>query len=196
MAGLQKAKSEETRRRVLEAAVAAVEAGGLEAVNIRKIAAEAGYSVGSVYKHFADQDALLIAVNSVTLGRIKDVMARAVAGVEDPLAQLKVLAKTYLAFARENGNLWTTLFSHHLPDGKPVPEWHIQENTALLTFIAVPLGALNPALGETALAVRARTCFAAVHGLVTISLEARFVGHDAETLEEEMEFLVERLAGG
>ena len=38
MAGIQKAKSEETQRRVLDAAVKAVEAGGLDAVNIRKIA--------------------------------------------------------------------------------------------------------------------------------------------------------------
>ena len=92
MAGVQKAKSEETHRRVLEAAIAAVEAGGMEAVNIRKIAADAGYSVGSVYKHFADQDALLLAVNSVTLGRIKDLMASKVETVDEPLARLKVLA--------------------------------------------------------------------------------------------------------
>jgi len=195
MAGLQKAKSEETRRRVLDAAVAAVEAGGMEAVNIRKIAAEAGYSVGSVYKHFADQDALLIAVNSVTLARIKDLMSEAVADVEDPLDQLKVLARTYLDFARDNGHLWTTLFGHHLPEGKAVPEWHIQENITLLAFIAAPLRLLNPELGDDALAARSRTCFAAVHGLVTISLEARFVGLEAETLDREMTFLVERLAG-
>lgn len=195
MAGLQKAKSEETRRRVLEAAVAAVEAGGMEAVNIRNIAAQAGYSVGSVYKHFADQDALLIAVNSVTLGRIKEILGEAVEGIDDPLARLKVLALTYLNFARDNGTLWTTLFSHHLPEGKPVPEWHVQENIALLAFIAAPLRVLNPELGDDALAARSRTCFAAVHGLVTISLEARFVGLEADTLEREMDFLVERLAG-
>jgi len=194
MAGLQKAKSEETRRRVLEAAIAAVEAGGLEAVNIRNIAGQAGYSVGSLYKHFADQDALLIAVNSVTLERIKDMMAGAVADIDSPLAQLKVLARTYLEFARNNGNLWMTLFSHHLPEGKPGPEQHIQENIALLAFIAAPLHLLNPDLGEDALAARTRTCFAAVHGLVTISLETRFVGLSAETLELEMDYLVERLA--
>ncbi|WP_269581683.1 TetR/AcrR family transcriptional regulator [Roseibium sp. Sym1] len=195
MAGLQKAKSEETRRRVLEAATAAVEAGGMDAVNIRNIAADAGYSVGSVYKHFADLDALLIAVNSVTLARIKEVMGEAVEEIDDPLAQLKVLAQAYLEFARANRNLWITLFSHQVPDGKPVPEWHIQENIALLGFIATPLRLLNPDLGEEALAARSRTCFAAVHGLVTISLEARFVGLGEGTLESEMDFLVERLAG-
>ncbi|MCK7611166.1 TetR/AcrR family transcriptional regulator [Roseibium sediminicola] len=195
MSGLQKAKSEETRRRVLEAAVAAVEAGGMEAVNIRNIAKEAGYSVGSVYKHFADQDALLIAVNSVTLGRIREIMGEVVEGTQDPLAQLRALAHAYLAFAQENKNLWTTLFGHHLPDGKPVPEWHIQENIALLAFIAGPLKALNPGLAGEALEDRTRTCFSAVHGLVTISLETRFISLTGARLKGEMDYLVERLAG-
>ncbi|CTQ54888.1 HTH-type transcriptional repressor FabR [Roseibium album] len=193
MTALQKAKSEETQRRVLEAAIAAVEAGGLEAVNIRKIAAEAGYSVGSVYKHYTDQDALLLAVNSVTLGRIKTAMAEATQGIEDPVAALKVLAQTYLNFANNNRLLWTTLFGHFLPEGKPVPDWHIQENIALLGFIAAPLKVLNPDMNEETLTIRTRTCFAAVHGLVAISLEGRFVSLSGETLEQEMDFLVEQL---
>ena len=195
MAGVQKAKSEETRRKVLEAAIAAVEKGGMEAANIRKIAGEAGYSVGSVYKHFADQDALLIAVNSVTLGGIKEEMAAAIAGKADPMTQLKALAHAYLAFAQDNRHLWTTLFNHHLPDGKPVPEWHIQENIALLAFIAGPLKALDPDLEGEALEDRTRTCFSAVHGLVSISLETRFISLAGDRLTREMDFLVERLAG-
>ncbi|WP_428646785.1 TetR/AcrR family transcriptional regulator [Roseibium sp.] len=195
MSGKQKAKSEETQRRVLEAAVSAVETGGLEAVNIRKIAADAGYSVGSVYKHYEDQDALLLGVNSVTLGRIKQVMAEAVVGINEPLAQLKMLAQTYLDFARQNERLWTTLFAHRLPEGKKVPEWQIQENIALLAFIAAPLKQLHPDLTDETLAARTRTCFAAVHGLVTISLEDRFIGLAGKPLDREMEFLVERLAG-
>jgi len=195
MAGIQKAKSEETQRRVLEAAVAAVEAGGLEAVHIRNIAKNAGYSVGSVYKHYEDHDALILAVSSVTLGRIKDVMATAVVGIEDPLDRLKALAQTYLSFARENRNLWTALFAFQLPDGKQVPERHIQENIELLGFIAGPLRELDPEFDDTALATRTRTCFAAVHGLVMISLEERFIGLYGDRLEQEMDFLVERLAG-
>ncbi|MBN9670867.1 TetR/AcrR family transcriptional regulator [Roseibium aggregatum] len=195
MAGIQKAKSEETQRRVLEAAVAAVEAGGLEAIHIRKIAAQAGYSVGSIYKHYEDQDALILAVSSVTLGRIKTVMAEAVEGIEEPLARLKSLAQSYLTFARDNRNLLTALFAFQISEGKQTPDWHIQENIALLGFIAGPLRELDPDLDDEALAARTRTCFAAVHGLVTISLEERFIGLYGDRLEKEMDFLVERLAG-
>ncbi|MEE2864656.1 MAG: TetR/AcrR family transcriptional regulator, partial [Pseudomonadota bacterium] len=61
--------------------------------------------------------------------------------------------------------------------------------------IAAPLRELDPSMMEEDLAARTRTAFAAVHGLVTISLEARFVGLSGEKLEQEMNFLVERLAG-
>lgn len=195
MAGIQKAKSEETQRRVLEAAVKAVEAGGLDALQIRKIAAEAGYSVGSVYKHYADQEALVTAVDTVTLARIKAAMAQAVDGVADPLEQLKALARAYLAFAREHSNLWRTLFDLKLVHGTATPEIHIQELVDLLAFIGRPLRQLETGLDGDALAARTRTCFAALHGLVTISLEDRFVGLSDDTLEREMMFLVERLAG-
>ncbi|WP_422038369.1 TetR/AcrR family transcriptional regulator [Roseibium sp.] len=195
MAGIQKAKSEETQRRVLEAAVKAVEAGGLEAVQIRKIAADAGYSVGSVYKHYEDQDALVTAVDTVTLARIKAAMAAAVEGVSDPLGQLKALARAYLAFAQEHRNLWRTLFALKMAEGVPTPEIHVQELVDLLAFIARPLQQLEAGLDDDALAARTRTCFAALHGLVAISLEDRFVGLTEDTLDKEMMFLVERLAG-
>ncbi|WP_434051620.1 MAG: TetR/AcrR family transcriptional regulator [Roseibium sp.] len=195
MAGIQKAKSEETQRRVLAAAVKAVETGGLEALQIRKIAADAGYSVGSVYKHYQDQDALVTAVDTVTLARIKEAMAAAVEEVSDPLDQLKALACAYLAFAQEHRNLWQTLFALKMAEGAPTPEIHVQELVDLLAFITRPLQQLEGGLDDEALAARTRTCFAALHGLVAISLEDRFVGLTEDALDREMMFLVERLAG-
>lgn len=195
MAGVQKAKSEETHRRILEAAVALMEEGGLNAVQIRAVAAKAGYSVGSVYKHYADIDALIIAVNAITLQRIRDAMAAATQGLADPVARLKALAHTYLDFARANVNLWRGLFDHHLTGAKEIPEEHRHENIALLAFIGREISDLDPDLDDDALAARTRTCFAAVHGLVAISLEDRFIGLSEETLPVEMDFLVDRLAG-
>lgn len=195
MAGVQKAKSEETHRRILEAAVALMEEGGLNAVQIRAVATKAGYSVGSVYKHYADIDALIIAVNAITLQRINDTMTEATEGLADPVARLKALAHAYLDFARANVTLWRGLFDHHLADGKDIPDDHRQQNIALLAFIGREIKTLEPHLNDAALAARTRTCFAAVHGLVTISLEDRFIGLSEDTLPVEMDFLVDRLAG-
>ena len=195
MAGIQKAKREATIRKVLEAAVKCVEEGGLDALQAREIAARAGYSVGSVYKYYEDIDDIVIHVNSTTLGRIRESLSAAIEGVTDPVAQLKALARAYLDFARDNRNLWRALFSHHLPDEREIPEWHRVENVALLAFIGSALARLDPGLGEESLEARTRTCFAAVHGVVMISLEQRFVSLSGTTLEHEMDFLVDRLAG-
>lgn len=195
MAGMQKARSEETQRRVLAAATALMEEGGLRALQIRAVAERAGCSVGSVYKHYADVDALIIAVNGITLTRIRAAMTAATKGLSGPVVRLKALAAAYLGFARDNANLWRGLFDHDLPDDKPIPEEHRQENVMLLSFIGSEIHALDPSLNEAALAARARTCFAAVHGLVAISLEKRFIGLPGASLSSEMDFLVERLAG-
>ena len=195
MVSLQKAKSEETRRRVLDAAVSLMEEGGLDALQIRSVAERSGYSIGSVYKHYADIDALIVAVNSITLERIQDALTVATEGLETPIDRLKAFAHAYFEFSRQNPNLWNGLFDHHLPEGRSIPEDHRLANVALLSLIGRELKALEPDMDENALDARARTCFAAVHGLVSISLQDRFAGLSGNTLSSELEFLVQRLAG-
>lgn len=48
-----------TRRRILEAALALVDAGGLEALTMRRLGAELGVEAMSLYHHVASKDALL-----------------------------------------------------------------------------------------------------------------------------------------
>ncbi|MEO9527905.1 TetR/AcrR family transcriptional regulator [Roseibium sp.] len=193
MPGLQKTKSEETRRRVLEAAATVMTENGIDAVQIREVASRAGCSVGSVYKHFSDRDELIIAVNSRTLSKIRTALTEASAGICDPLTRLKVLARTYLDYAAADTNAWRGLFAHQLPDRRDMPEEHQLENIRLLSLIADALAELAPGLDEAGLAVRTRTCFGAMHGLVSIALEGRFVALEDEQLHSEMDFVVERL---
>ena len=193
MSGLQQAKREETRREVLEAACEAIESGGLAAVNIRNIAKQAGYSIGSVYKHFKDVDELIIAVNTQTFARMKEQMAEAFDADDDPLNQLQALARTYYRFSRDNTKLWLTLFGHRLPEGYPMPEEHVQANVELLSFVGRGLQGLHPELTGEDLTVRVKTCFAAVHGIVALAYERRFVSLSDEVLERELEFAVARL---
>lgn len=195
MAGLQKTKREETARKLLEAAVSCVEEGGIDALHARELARRSGYSVGSVYKHYADLDALIAEVNTVTLNQIGQTVSLAIADKSDPLDRLKALAHAYMHFAGANENLWKALFGHRLPEGRDIPSEHREANIALLSLIGQSLLKINPQLSEDALQARTRTCFAAVHGVVSIALEQRFVGLSGEALNAEMDFLVERLAG-
>ena len=110
--------------------------------------------------------------------------------------KLQALGAIYLKFARDNPNLWRALFQFHYPDGKDLPDWYAQDQAKLLLQIVKPLRGLQPEMNEAALIVRARTLFAAVHGIVSISLEERFVGLPTATLDYELERFINLLLSG
>jgi hypothetical protein len=55
---------------------------------------------------------------------------------------------------------------------------------------------LRPALGKPDLLARARTLFSAVHGIVAISLENRFIGLAPSDLDSELQRFVEVMVTG
>jgi AcrR family transcriptional regulator len=59
-----------TRERVLETAVARADAGGLEALSMRKLGQELGVEAMALYHHFANKDALVDAMVDVVFGEI------------------------------------------------------------------------------------------------------------------------------
>jgi AcrR family transcriptional regulator len=58
---------EATKARILEAAADLFAAQGFDATSTHAIAAEAGYTVGAIYRHFTDKSELLLAVVKDTL---------------------------------------------------------------------------------------------------------------------------------
>lgn len=60
-AGTQAKRSQLTRERVLEVALAQLEAGGEAAVRVDRISTESGVSIGSIYHHFHDRDGVIAA---------------------------------------------------------------------------------------------------------------------------------------
>lgn len=196
MAGKREMKREDLRARLIAAARNRIADGGLANLRARDVTQDAGCALGGLYTAFRDLDELVLHVNSETLGTLERDLVAALAGVEDPTAQLRILAQGYLKFALGNRNLWASLFDHRLPDGMDAPEWHLEKHMFLIQFIARPLGALNPQMNEEDLRIRALTLFAAVHGIISISLEARFVGLPPGRLESELDEFVGLLAAG
>lgn len=67
---------------------------------------------------------------------------------------------------------------------------------ALIGNIVVPLAKLVPDLAPNALALRAQTLFASVHGVVQMSLNGQFAGSPRAHLMDEVTGLVAALAEG
>lgn len=194
MAGKREIVRLELTRNLLDAAEKRISKQGLDALRARDVTNDAGCGLGTIYKCFADLDDLIIHVNSATLSHLKQALTEASERLADPIDVLKALAFAYVEFAQGNYQLWRALFEHRLPEGQQVPDWYQQENTALLDFITQPVSALEPDLTDLQLASRSRTLFAAIHGVVSISLEGRFVGLEGSVLKDEIGELVERMA--
>jgi AcrR family transcriptional regulator len=196
MADKRTEKRSALRLRIVELGEARIAASGLSALRARDLAAEAGCALGGLYNMFEDLDMLVLEVNACTLATIDTVMEAAVSSSSEAPQQLKALAQAYLNFAQNHPLLWRALFEHHLPEGRALPEWYAERLNQLMSRIAQPLAKLQPGLSSEVLATRARTMFAAVHGVVSISLDHRFVGLAPETLDVELNRFVELLLKG
>lgn len=181
---------------LIAAAQRRIEGAGLQNLRARDIAADTGSALGGLYNVFADLDDLILHVNAGTLARLRRLAEEQSAGAGGPRAAMQALAAAYLAFARENFSLWRALFEHRLAAEKPLPDWYETAQAGLIHLIATPLRALDPTLDADALLVRARTVFGAVHGVVAISLENRFVGVPEADLERELATFVDTIVTG
>jgi AcrR family transcriptional regulator len=61
MTGTRALETEERKRRLLDAAVALAAEGGYDAVQMRDVAARAEVALGTLYRHYASKDQLLLA---------------------------------------------------------------------------------------------------------------------------------------
>ncbi len=184
------------REKLVSATTELIEKNGTLGLRARDLADAAGCALGGLYTVYSDLDALVTEVNSRTLMALDAEVDDAINTNTSPGEQLRFLGLRYLAFARAKPRLWRALFEHRLPEGKHFPDWHLANQSKLLAHIAKPLAQLQPSLDQQTLMLRARTLFAAVHGIVSISLDNRFVGLPTETLDQEIDsFICILLAG-
>ena len=192
MSGKRELKREDLRSRLIESARQRIAADGIAALRARDVTQDAGCALGGLYTVFADLSELVLHVNSATLAALEETLALAELEGLPPADRMRHLARGYLHFALENRNLWKALFEHRLPDGADVPQWHLDEHMFLIGFIAAPLAELLPEMSEENRILRAKTLFGAVHGIISLSLDGRYVGLPSERLDD----LVRTIAAG
>ena len=92
---------------------------GLPALQARRVAVDAGCSVGTIYNLYDGLDDLIINVNAATLEDLgRDLMAERDRSLGSDLsAQLTALALAYLGFALDQQPSWRAVFEHQLFQG-------------------------------------------------------------------------------
>ncbi len=97
------------RERILEGAGRAFAADGFRA-NMPAIAAEAGVSVGLIYRYFASKEELFLAVCSQQTDAKLDELARTLAGIPDPRARLQAAVNVFVSSLEEER--WGAIVVH------------------------------------------------------------------------------------
>ena len=93
------------------------ELGDPNQLSIRAVAAAAGVTPPSLYRHFADKQALLVAVLDERWAELHQLVEEAAASADDPFDGLRRWCLAYLAFAEERPGHYRVLFSAAAPAG-------------------------------------------------------------------------------
>ncbi|WP_220208906.1 TetR/AcrR family transcriptional regulator [Reticulibacter mediterranei] len=101
------------RNALIRAGLELLSEGGAAALELRKVARKAGVSHAAPYRHFADKQALIAAINEEGYYRLAESIksARAEEPDDDIFAQLLAIALAYIHFAIDNPWLMREMFS-------------------------------------------------------------------------------------
>ena len=182
---------EQIREMALQAAEQLINDNGYKGLSARKVATEIGYTVGTLYLIFKNQDEFILHINSRTLDELYQAMEKSMAahkqsGARDVLA----LCCAYYDFAAQHSNRWLLIFEHALPDHNDLPDWYtsqirrgfemlenlLQENTGL-----VEQGEIHKA---------ARVLWGSVHGISMLAVTEKFDALGVDSVYELLESLV------
>lgn len=100
----------ELRESILREAGALFVELGYDGFSMRKVAARIGYSVTTIYHHFKDKDALLMALLGEAFCSFGQSLDAAGAGETGPVARVVATGRAYVQFARENPVFFHLMF--------------------------------------------------------------------------------------
>lgn len=193
--GIRADKREAFRRQLTSAARKRIARDGLSSLRARDLASDVDRPVGSIYTVFKDLNDLILHVNADTLKKLGSAISSPDES-RDSKSAITALSIGYARFATKNQNLWAALFEHKMPDGGPSPAWVLGYPTEFLDLVIHALQAIDPTAQPALLERRAKTYFTAIHGVVTMSLQNRFLGVPRDSLIEEITALVGVILAG
>jgi len=142
MARRSEHSQEEIKQMILAAAEDIVQEYGFSALKVRKIAADIGYTVGSIYMVFTGVDDLIMQMKERTWQKLARHIESCLAAAERPNS-IESFALAYLDFVAANEGLWRMLFEHHLPVGKVIPEGYLQAQARVFVLADRQIKQLN-----------------------------------------------------
>ena len=172
-----------------------IAAQGLSNLNMRRIAGDIGYTVGTLYNVFEDMDDLMMHINAATLDALYAALEKDVPqNDKNATRALKQIAKTYIRFATENFNLWNVLTNYEQMTEEDRPDWYMEKTARLFRMVEQHLA---PLCKTSAKAERsAKILWASVHGICVLGLNGRLDITGADPVQSLTDTLIENYMKG
>jgi AcrR family transcriptional regulator len=170
------------RDALVQAALGEVELGGPEAVSINALAKRLGVSQPAPYKHFADREALLVAVTAEAFRQFS-AMLREQIRKPSKRSKLSRFAQATLDFGLRRNGVYRLMFASRViacaPKGSELHAAAMESFELLLEALEAPaIGSLRE---RSALKV-----WAGLHGVVMLAEQGLLTGQIANVSREEL----------
>ncbi len=124
-----------TAEQVIDAAEDLLDAGGFDALSVRRVADRLGVSRQVVYTHFGGMDGLLDAVHQRMSARLTGAV-EAAPGEAGTVEHLRSSTQAYVAAARRHPEPYQLLFEQPVPEHQPSVEAHAAARASFGRVIA------------------------------------------------------------
>ncbi len=145
---------------------------GYDQFSMRKVGARIGYSATTIYHHFQDKEALLLALLGEAFCSFRQTLDDAYASTDDPVARLAAIGLAYIRYAQNHPVYYSLMFLRR-PDYLLHREQELFHgtNNGLDTLMkaVVEMQALGYYPGHSSEAV-AHSLWARTHGIVALGL--------------------------
>lgn len=179
---------------VLKAAESIVIDEGVNALTVRKVAMEIGYTVGSIYMVFENMGDLIMHVKGRTLDELADELDE-VSGREDAIERrIQAVAQAYLRFAHDHYNRWRMIFD--ALNNEPAPEWYLQKIVRAMSIVETLFRHLLPDASTEQVASATHALWSGVHGVCVLSLNGSLGRVGEQNAEATVQLLVENFIRG
>lgn len=185
------------RDELLAAATRLLDSGDPTAVSLRGVAREAGVAAPSVYSHFVDLDALLLAVVEHHLADLRRAVAAAAgstaSGGADPVARLRAAALAYCRWGVDHAGAYEAVFGGRaarlLSERESAA---VTDGEAMLTHLGELVAAV-PGVGAQEVPGLVLTGWTGLHGCV--SLRTGKPGYPWPPLVDHVDLVLHGLLG-
>jgi len=174
--------------------------GGAAALDLRKVARRAGVSHAAPYRHFADKQALIAAINEEGFRqlaqRIRNTLREA---PDDSLEQLQAIARAYVLFARENPRLMREMYSGLSIEREAFPDLQVASKAVFHIYAeVVERGQEQGSIVEGDAGALAGVLWSVLHGVAILVIEnqMRPYADGPEGAESVARFAVQMLYEG